>query len=161
MTNDPVYQHLRELSWRRKLTIAEETQLRAWLAAHPDAQADWETETGLNEVLDRLPDAPVPTNFTDRVLEAVALDTRIAGERSSILKRGWRWRLRWLPRAALASGIACVVMVSCQYIRSANAVELFKGVALLPDPDIVKNFDTIRALNRTPVADEDLLKLFQ
>ena len=160
MTNDPVYQHLRELSWRRKLTIAEETQLRAWLAAHPDVQAAWEAEIGLNEALDRLPDASVPSNFTARVLEAVTLDARKGG-RGSILQRGWRWRLRWLPKAALASGIACAVMISCQHIRSASAVELFKGVALLPDPEIVKDFDTIRALNRTPTADEDLLKLFQ
>jgi len=160
MTNDPAYQHLLELSWRRKLTLAEEAQLRAWLAAHPDIQADLDAEMGLNEILERLPQAPVPSNFTARVLEALALDARTAG-RSSILQRGWRWRLRWLPRAALASGIACVVMISCQHIRSANAVELFKGVALLPDPDVVKNFDTIRALNRTPAADEELLNIFR
>jgi len=161
MTNDPVYQHLRELSWRRKLTVAEEAQLRAFLAAHPHVQADWEAELGLNEALDRLPETPVPSNFTARVLEAVALDARQIDKRRSIVRRGWRWRLRWLPKAALASGIACAVMISCQHFRSANAVELFKDVALLPDPDIVKNFDTIRALNRTPTADEELLKLFQ
>jgi anti-sigma factor RsiW len=160
MTNDPVYQHLLELSWRRKLTLAQEAQLRAWLAAHPDGQADLEAEVGLNDILDRLPQAPVPSNFTARVLAAVARDARTA-ERSSILQRGWRWRLRWLSRAALASGIACVVMISCQHIRSANAMELFKGVALMPDPDVVMNFDTIRALNRTPAADEELLKIFQ
>jgi hypothetical protein len=115
---------------------------------------------GLNELLDRLPQAPVPSNFTARVLEALALDARTVA-RSSILQRGWRWRLRWLPRVALASGIACVIMLSCQHIRSANAMELFKGVALMPDPDVVMNFDTIRALNRTPAADEELLKIFQ
>src|ERR1035437_9606030 len=37
MTNDPIYNHLRELGWRRKLTGAEEAQLRAWLAARPEA----------------------------------------------------------------------------------------------------------------------------
>ncbi len=159
MRNDPVYQHLRELSWRRKLTSSEEAQLRAWLTAHPDAQAEWEAEMGLNEILERLPEAPVPSNFTARVLQASALDATSGS--GSILQRSWRWRLRWLPRAALASAAACAVMISCQHIRSANAVELFKGVALLPDPDVVKNFDTIRALNRTPTADEELLKLFQ
>ncbi len=71
MSNDPTYNRLRELSWRRKLTGAEEAELRAWLAAHPDAQADWEAEAGLNAALGRLPDAPVPSNFTARVLQAV------------------------------------------------------------------------------------------
>ena len=42
MSSDPIYDQLRELSWRRKLTGAEEARLRAWLAAHPEAQADWE-----------------------------------------------------------------------------------------------------------------------
>ena len=59
MTNDPLYHRLRELSWRRKLTDSEEAELRAWLAAHPEAQAGWEVEAELNQALGRLPDAPV------------------------------------------------------------------------------------------------------
>ncbi len=160
MTNDPIYQHLREASWRRKLTALEEEQLRAWLAAHPEALSGWEEEAGLNEALARLPAAPkVATNFTERVLDALALEARRESPRSFVW-RGWRWRWRWVPKAALASGIACAVMMSCQHFRFANAVELFKGIALLPDPEIVRDFDTIRALNRTPAADEELLKLF-
>ena len=160
MTNDPIYKHLREASWRRKLTAGEEEQLRAWLAAHPEALSDWEEEMGLNEALGRLPVAPkVATNFTERVLGAIELESR-RESRGSFVWRGWRWRLRWVPKAALAFGIACAVMMSCQHFRSANAVELFKGIALLPDPEIVMDFDTIRALNRTPAADEELLKLF-
>src|SRR5947207_1198597 len=74
MTNDPRYHHLRELSWRRQLTGAEEAELRAWLAAQPEAQAGWEAEAELNEALGRLADAPVSTNFTTRVLQAVELE---------------------------------------------------------------------------------------
>ena len=40
MNNDHLYQSLREASWRGKLTAAQEAQLRNWLVAHPEAQAD-------------------------------------------------------------------------------------------------------------------------
>ncbi len=36
--DNPVYQRLLELSWRRKLTDAETAELQAWLAANPDAR---------------------------------------------------------------------------------------------------------------------------
>ena len=101
MTNDPIYNHLRELSWRRKLTGAEEAELRAWLAAHPEAQADWEAEAGLNAALGRLPDVPVPSNFTARVLQAAEREAA-----AELRRPGWKWRvwprLRWLPKVAFA-----------------------------------------------------------
>ncbi len=66
--NDPLFNKLREASWRRPLTASEEAELRAWLAAHPEARAEWESDTALNDLLSRVPNAPVPTNFTTRVL---------------------------------------------------------------------------------------------
>ena len=99
MTNDPIYNRLRELSWRRELTAAEEAELRAWLAAHPEAQADWEAEAGLNEALRQLPDAPVPSNFTARVLQAVEREAALRERR-----RGARWRV-WHGRGAGCPGL--------------------------------------------------------
>ena len=69
MKKDLQYEALREASWRRKLTPEEEQQLRLWLAAHPEAEAEWEAETALNEKLAALPEVPVSSNFTARVLE--------------------------------------------------------------------------------------------
>ena len=91
MKNDAFLSLLRESSWRRKLTEAEQAELRAYLAAHPDARADWEMESALNAALTRLPDAPVPSNFTARVLQAVereavrppGLELELAGAGSS------------------------------------------------------------------------------
>ena len=48
MNNDPVLNQLRELSWRRKLTPVEETELRLRLVANTQAQAEWELEAALN-----------------------------------------------------------------------------------------------------------------
>ena len=85
MTNDPIFERWRERSWRRKLTSAEQAELRAWLAAHPEAQAEWEAEMALNDVLDQLPDAPVASNFTARAVAAVER------EKAEIYRLGLRW----------------------------------------------------------------------
>ncbi|MEY2466714.1 MAG: hypothetical protein QOD03_1235, partial [Verrucomicrobiota bacterium] len=75
--NESDYNQLREKNWRRKLTAVEQTELRAWLAAHPEASADWEAELSLTETIVRLPDAPVPTNFTARVLQAIEQEASV------------------------------------------------------------------------------------
>ncbi len=162
MTNDPIYDHWRELSWRRELTGPEQAELRAWLAAHAEAQADWDAEAGLNAALGRLPDKPVPSNFTARVLQAV--EREAAAERR---RPGWTWRvwprLRWLPKAALTATVVCAGVVSCLVVQDvqrkklAESVAAVAAVSALPDPEILKDFDAIRASNPSPLPDEQLL----
>ena len=128
MTNDPIHDHLRELSWRRQLTGAEEAQLRAWLAARPEAQADWEAEAGLNAALGRLPDAPVPSNFTTRVVQAAEREAA-----AGLRQPGWKWggwpRLRWLPRVALTATVVSAGVVSCLVIQDVQRKNLKAVVA--------------------------------
>ena len=85
MKNEPLQSSLRELLWRRRLTDAE----RAGLRSQPEIQADLEIESRLSEALADLPDTPVSSNFTARVLQAV--------ERESIHPRaiGWNWYWTW------------------------------------------------------------------
>ena len=115
MTNDPIYNRLRELSWRRKLTADEAAELRAWLATHPEAQADWEAEAGLNEALGRLPDVPVPSNFTARVLQASSRKRAAELRRQRGKWQVWlRWR--WLPKVAVAAVVLVAGLVSYQQV---------------------------------------------
>jgi anti-sigma factor RsiW len=166
MTNDPIYNHLRELSWRRELSDAEDAELRTWLAAHPEAQADWEAEAGLNASLGRLPDAPVPGNFTARVLQAVEREAAAEPRRpqGKWLNRIW---LRWLPRAAFAAVVVGAGLVSYHQVQAAHRKKLVESVAAvsavssLPSPDILRDFDAIQALNPTPAPDEQLLAVLQ
>jgi len=149
--NEFDYNFLREKSWRRKLTAAEEASLRAWLAAHPEAKADWELESHLSAALDKLPDAPVPSNFTARVLQAVARED--APARSSSPNRS-RWFLRsLLPKAAVAAVIFGVGLITYHEHAAANAAkraELAKNVSIVasglsvPTPEALQDFDTIR-----------------
>src|ERR1039457_1946654 len=122
MTDDPIYTRLRELSWRRKLTDAEEAQLRALLAARPEAQADWDTEASLNALLGRLPDVPVPSNFTARMLQAVEREAAAELRPGERKWQFWR-RLRWLARVAFAAIALGAGVLSYHQIQAARFAE--------------------------------------
>jgi anti-sigma factor RsiW len=165
MTDDPSLQRWRELSWRRKLTGAEQAELRAWLGAHPEAHAEWEAESALNEALNRLPEAPVCSNFTARVLAAVERD-KLAAARSRPAAYWPPWK-KWLPRFAVAAVVLgaglfsyheSVVVRRAKMVRSVEAVS---KVSLLPSPAILEDFDAIQRLTPAPAADETLLSLLQ
>jgi anti-sigma factor RsiW len=155
---------LREESWRRKLTAAEEASLRAWLAKHPEAEADCEMEQHLTEALAKLADAPVPSNFTARVLEAMereAATSRPAATRPA-------WFARWLmPRVAAAAVIFGAGLLAYHEHATARRAELVQGVKVvagipsLPGPDILQDFDTIRPISTTPGPDPELIALMK
>jgi anti-sigma factor RsiW len=163
--NDPIDQRFRESLWRRPLTAAEEAELRVWLAAHPEAQGDWETELGLNEMLNRLPDAPVPGNFTARVMDAVELEA--AAERRQ--KRPWYWSLRsLLPRAAFAALAVGFGLFTYRTHQATERAALAQQVAAMSgvaasDPELFRDFEPIRRLGqaRSVGPDEKLLALLQ
>jgi len=164
---DPRYNHLIEQSWRRNLTQAEEAELRVWLAAHPDAQLDFESEAALTQSLRNLPDATVPSNFTARVLQA--LERQEGSKRETQGRwRAWLHLHRWLPRAA----VACLLVgtgvftyrnhqakVDVQHNR--ESIQRVSAVRSLPSPEILENFEAIRAMRRTGPDQELLAALLQ
>src|SRR5215472_3160886 len=158
MNNDRPYDPLREANWRRPLGAAEEAELRAWLAAHPEAQADWEAELALSDALRRLPDAPLASNFTSRVLQTVERQTAAESQRrGSHGSRWYRWLwLRWLPRAGVAAVVAVAGLVSYHHVADqrraekwAQPLEVVSGVPV-PTPEVLEDFDAIQAFNRAP-----------
>jgi hypothetical protein len=162
--NDP-FNKLRETSWRRKLTAAEESELRAWLAANPTARDDWQAEAALSRVLEHLPNAPIPSNFTARVLQAVEMEN-VATRRQ--LESKWRWMWQpLLPRIAFAAVVLGIGFLSFHEARAARRMQLAKSVAAisevasLPGPEVLKDFDAIRQLTPTPPPDTELLALLQ
>ena len=118
----------------------------------------------LRELLERLPNAPVPSNFTARVMQAIELDELRAG-------RGGRWSWNWhalLPRVAVAT----VVMVASglvlhQHEISSRRTALAQSVALvanaqpMPSLEALNNFDAIQRMGAPAHADEELLALLQ
>ena len=165
MGTEPFYEKLREISWRRKLTSAEERELRAWLAGHPEVQEPFGLETGLTEVLGKIPDVPVASNFTARVLQAVEREAMAEARGRESRWKIWRRVPRWLPRVASATIV--VVVAGSVYLHNSNVEarqkDLVERMAKmpLPSPEILTNFDAIRIVSATPAPDEQLLALFQ
>jgi ferric-dicitrate binding protein FerR (iron transport regulator) len=153
------------LSMQRELTAEEEANLESWLAAHPETRAQWEDERALSRAVRALPDVPVSSNFTSRVLQAVRTD-----QLGDTRKR--TSRLRWfgwsLPRLGWA--LALLVVVSFViFERATKPKDFSKSVVMLPvdfaklpSPDVLADFDAINQLRQASASgDDELLKALQ
>jgi hypothetical protein len=156
---------LREKSWRRKLTAAEEASLRAWLADHPEAEGDWELDRHLTEALEKLPNAPVPSNFTVRVLQAIERES-VAVQRPS-RNRLERFLRALVPKAAIATVVLGIGILTYNEHTTVKRAELVQGVKIvagvqsLPSPEILQDFDTIHQISATPGPDAELMALLK
>ncbi len=159
--NESDYQRLQETGWRRKLTAEEERGLQTYLAAHPEAQMEWEEEAALNQFLAQVSDAPVASNFTSRVLQAVELDAASAERQAK--KVNWqRWFTRWVPRVALASLVVSLSVLGYHRHQMNAREELFQdwdnfSKLTFSNADMWQDFEAIKRLSAaTPVADDEL-----
>jgi negative regulator of sigma E activity len=116
----------------------------------------------LRELLSRLTDAPVSSNFTARVMQAVERE-----ELQAARTRGWH--LNWhslLPRAAATATVVIAAgLAFYQHEIYSQRAELAKNVVLvanaqpLPSVDALQNFDAIQRMSQPAHADEELLAL--
>ena len=172
--NEADFNRFLEIAMRRPLTADEEARLSGRLAHDPSAKAAWEEEMALNQVLHRLPDAPLATNFTARVLQTVERDRRRRPARApGILRRlGLRGPFQRFVAACLT--LALIALGYWQYqslAREKIAVSLAKianhlgevsAVTDLPPAETWRDFDAINRLPQTqPQADEGLLAVLE
>jgi hypothetical protein len=167
--NDSQYNELRAASWRRRLTSTEEAEMQTHLAAHPAAQVDWEEDLALTRQLQELPDAPLPSNFTARVLLAVEVEETTWQPSPHWLGIWWRgWSGRLVPRLALLGLVVASGLVGFSryhdYARNqvARDVGKFLQVANIPGhgpgPQFFADFEAIQQLRAVSVStDDDLL----
>jgi len=163
MNPDPVYQRLCETGWRRALTKAEQAELRAWLDAHPDARADVAADVVLSRALEKLPDAPVPSNFTARVLQALEAEAVLTERAAARISVPWWHGL--IPRFAVTAvviGAGVLIYEHRETVKQAELATAAKSLATvvgatpLSDPTVMEDFDVIRRMSQ---ADDDLLAL--
>ena len=115
----------------------------------------------LRELLSRLPDAPVASNFTARVLQAIEAEEM---RRSRWHLPGWNWRV-FFPRVTVTAATAGIVAVALyQYDISAQRQKLAQSVVVvasqpMPSVEALKNFDAIQRMGQNARPDEDLLAL--
>ena len=145
-----------ESYWRHRLTAAEHDALRP--------QPDLELESRLTGALAKIPDVPVPSNFTARVSNAVELEDMLASRpqnQASIWHRLW-------PRVAMAAAILIFAGVGIQrYETRSQRATLAKNVILiassqpLPSVDALENLDAIQRMSQAGHADGELLAALQ
>ncbi len=161
--NESDYQHLIEISWRRPLNPAEEARLQSYLALHPEAQADWESEAGLSQLMGRLYRPPLPSNFTAQVLQTLEREEAAVSRRVPLGGRLERLIRRAIPRLAWASVLMALAFLGYHqyqvYTQDEMARDLlrFSQAANLNDPAVFKDLEAIRRLGQMPPpTDEDL-----
>lgn len=153
MKNEP--SNSGEPLWRQPLSAAE----RAGLRARPEL----ELEARLTAALAKIPDAPVPSNFTARVLAAIELEETSSARPA----HGWNWRSLF-PRLAVAATVLIFAGVSIQrYEASSHRLAITKSVAMIasttaqPSLEALENLDAIQRMTQSAHADGELLAALQ
>jgi len=121
-------------------------------------------EARLTQALAAIPHAPVPSNFTARVLAAAVDLEEARGARS----RRWalNWRALW-PRVAVAAVVLVFAGVSLQqHEANRQRAALAMNLALvarspLPGVDALENLDAIQRMSQSGHADNELLAVMQ
>jgi len=118
-------------------------------------------------MLAALPNVPVPSNFTARVLARVEREASSEVRLENDVRPPVRWWTSWLPKAGFAAVVFAAALFSYHHLQSARRAEWAQSlstvsqVASMPSPDVLNDFDAIAALSSTPPADEELLKIMQ
>jgi len=153
--NEREYNEVRESSWRRRPTAAEQVELRRYLAEHPEAKAAWEAEAALTRMLGQLPNAPLASNFTAQILQAVGREVAATHQPSA-----WDilavWFRRLGPRLAWSVGLLAVALLVWQQHGATQRERVVAGAAsvlqasALPGPEMLQDFDAIHQLSQLP-----------
>jgi len=152
-----------EKSLRGQLTPKEQAQLESWLVVRPALRAEWEDEVALCQVVRQLPDAPVSSNFTSLVLQAVAQEERSA-ERTAVTAQGgfgyWlRKHLVQLTASTAVVALATVLALQQHHTGSsvpavdsrqemAEQMKEMAKAAPVPSVDVLKDYEAIRRLSQ-------------
>lgn len=150
-------ERIKELACRRPLSAAEQAQLNDLLAADPSAWPERNEELALTALLNGLPDAPLASNFTARVMREIA-----NLESTAARPPRWRWwSLRtWSGRMAWSTAVVAVSLVGwsqyrlqqrSEYVRSLTTIG---EVAAVPSVEVLRDFDAIHTFARVPSAVE-------
>jgi negative regulator of sigma E activity len=121
---------------------------------------DSELDARLADALAKLPDAPVASNFTARVMQAIDLEEARARR---------KWKFSWhsfLPRVAVtAVAVVFAGFIFHQYEITNQRQQMANSIALVatqvPSVEALKNFDAIKRMSQPAHADDELLALYQ
>ena len=158
--------------WLESVRVAsigpEQERLKAWLAAHPANRQLWEEEQALDDLLHRLPDVPVATNFTARVMAASAREESPARVTSTA---EW-WRRLW-PLRPVQFTFATIILLGIFFggwlrYESHLDTELVRSLRVVstaasgtPVLEVLQDFEAIDVLGENIPLDEELWAALQ
>ncbi len=155
MTN-PNRKQAMETIWRRELTTEERARLEKQLTGDEGGLRFIEEEEALSRLLKSLPDAPLSTNFTARVMMAVRSERARTASVFRVPGGEVLWRLcgslrhSWVAQST-AAGLALAISLSTYYgLKSYRSHQLAQTLAAvtkeggMPEIEVLKDFDAIR-----------------
>jgi negative regulator of sigma E activity len=172
--NEQEINDLREAALRRPLTADEQALLELYLTENPWEREEWRSEQMITTAIHRLPTAPVSSNFTARVLEAVDVE---AAPRTFDWQNwlAWLQPALWVRRTAAAMVVMGAVVFAWHQQQTVveaeralgeaqgqlqraelarNAAEL-QSLAPVPSIEVLQDFEFISRLSMLP-SDVDL-----
>jgi hypothetical protein len=148
-----------ESLWRRKLSGAERADLRA--------RPELELEARLTDALAQLPNAPVPSNFTARVLDAIELEEARAARLTGARGWHWNWHTLW-PRLAVTATVLLLAGLGFQHYQAGQrqaemtrSLSVVASARTVPSVEALNNFDFIQQMSHAERADTALLAAMQ
>lgn len=165
--NQHELQELLDSAWRRPLTAGELAEIQRWCAEHPDQKTEIELDLQAARCTQGLPNVAVPSNFMSQIWREIDRPVPSPSASSGHLPFLWNWRV-WIPRFAVATLVIGGGMGAWQYRQTAQRTQVASGfqqvfqAASVPDPAMLKDFDSLRLVMETPGSlDVELLAALQ
>ena len=157
--NQPEYDQLLQTALERELKAEELAQLDGFLAQNQAERFEFEA---VDQLLTKLPDVTVSSNFTHRVMDAARREVQPA----PTLGLSW-WQRLLAPQhriMRLVSAAAVVLLVTVLSYQShlsqdrAEMAESLQTVATIAEmaPELLADFDAIDAIDQSDPIDEEL-----
>ena len=160
MNQPSEYEDLLSIRWIRELNDREQDRLERLLSADPKWKDQWQEDMAILAAVLRLPDVPVASNFTSRVVAALPC---APDESSPALllppKRIWFRRLTWAPKWCLGFGFATLLALAVFYgeYRRAKSMQLVESLTVVtesktaPTMEESQHFEFIQELAPVPL----------
>lgn len=151
------------LSLKPELSPEDEARLEKIFALTPEYRAAWEEERALSRAVQSLPNVPLSSNFTARVLETIDLE-EAREERMRRARPDWL-RAFW-PRVAGGMMALALALFGWHEWRVSKQTRFAQEVAFvsaesgkLPSAEILRDFDAIEQWRSA--SDDELLMALQ
>lgn len=151
--NPAELEQLIETAQRRVLSAEEQSRLARLLKAEPAAWPERDEELALTRLLAGLPDAPLASNFSVRVMQAIDLteaQAARAAQGRAWWPRRWTGRLAWTTAAIAVTGLSGWQYQNWQRTETARSIQFITEVAVVPSVEVLKDFDAIQSFASVP-----------